>query len=73
MNDEWHKALVLVMRKLGIVEILISQADMDQVQAIEEENQPAALVFQMEDGVHIKLGTVTQAREMAALSGSQPS
>lgn len=74
MNDEWHKALVLVMRKLGVVEILITQSDMDQVQAITEEaKRPCALVFQQEDGVHIKLVTNEEARELSGLVISKPS
>lgn len=74
MNDDWHKALVLVMRKLGVVEILITQTDMDQVQAITEEGlRPAALVFQQEDGVHIKLVTNDEARELSGLMMTKPS
>lgn len=73
MNDDWHKALVLVMRKLGVVEILIGQPDMDQVQAIEEEGKrPCALVFQQEDGVHIKLVTNEEARELSGLVAGRP-
>lgn len=74
MNDDWHKALVLVMRKLGVVEILVTQADMDQVQAITEEaKRPCALCFQQEDGVHIKLVTNEEARELSGLVISKPS
>lgn len=74
MNDDWHKALVLVLRKLGIVEILITQTDMDQVQKIDKEgDRPAALVFQQEDGVHIKVVTTDEARELSGLVITRPS
>lgn len=73
MNDDWHKALVLAMRKLGVVELLITQSDMDQVQAITEEaKRPCALCFQQEDGVHIKLVTNEEARELSGLVISKP-
>lgn len=63
--DEWHKALVLVMRKLGIVEILITQADMDSIQAIEDEDKrPAAVAFQSDDGIHIMLTTHGEAKQV---------
>jgi len=69
--DEWHKALCLTLRKLGVVELLITQADMDAIQAIEDEDQrPAAIVFQSEDGVHIRLVTQAEAKA-AAETGDQ--
>ncbi len=69
--DEWHKALVLCFRKLGIVEMLISQADMDAVQTMDIDKQPCAVCFQQEDGIHIKLTTQAEAKELAAI-GSIP-
>ena len=73
MNDDWHKALVLVLRKLGIVEILITQADMDQVQKIENDDaRPCALAFQQDDGIHIKLVTNEEARELSSIGLSRP-
>lgn len=74
MNNDWHKALVLVMRKLGVVEILITQDDMDNVSNIQDESKhPAALVFQQEDGVHIKLVTAAEARELEELGYTKSS
>lgn len=74
MNDDWHKALVLVMRKLGVVEMLVTQDDMDSIQKIDEEaKRPCALVFQQEDGVHIKLMTNEEARELSGLVITKPS
>lgn len=65
MNDEWHKALVLVMRKLGVVEILITQADMESIQAITEaEKVPCAITFEEVDGVHIRLSTAGEVKQL---------
>ncbi len=55
------------------MEILITQADMDQVQKIDQEDKrPCALAFQQEDGIHIKLVTNEEAREMSAIGLSRP-
>jgi hypothetical protein len=64
MNDEWQKALVLVMRKLGIVEILVTQADIEAVQAIEDDARPCAIAFQEQDGIHVRLATAAEARAL---------
>lgn len=69
MNDagmeEWHKALVLVMRKLGVVEILITQADVDAIQAIKDEDKrPCAVSFQDADGVHVRIITRGEVKEL---------
>lgn len=66
MNDEWHKALVLTMRKLGIVEILITESDMKAVQEMSKEESPCALMFTEGNGVHIRLATATEAEAMRA-------
>lgn len=68
--DEWHKVLVLVMRKLGVVEILITHADMDAVQAIQDDQSPCAICFQQEDGIHIKLTTQAEAKELTAIGAT---
>jgi len=68
--DEWHKALVMVFRKLGIVEMLITQADMDSIQAIEDgDKRPAVIAFQSEDGIHIRLTTQEEARQITPMNG----
>ena len=66
--DEWSKALVLVMRKLGIVEILLTQADVDAINNIEDiGKRPCPITFQSEAGTHIRIVTVDEAHEMAAI------
>lgn len=63
-NDEWQKALVMVMRKLGIVEILIEQKDIDSIINADEDARPCPLLFQQDDGVHVRIVTVGEVRAM---------
>ena len=70
--DDWHKALALTMRKLGVIEILITQDDMAAVEAIAKDDVdrvPAVVVFESQDGVHIRL---TTNAEVNALNASLP-
>lgn len=65
MTDEWHKALVLVMRKLGIVEILITSADQESIAAIKEDSElPCAGVWIDEAGTHIRIMTQGELKEL---------
>ena len=66
-SQEWQKALVLVLRKLGIVEILLTQADVDAINGIEEGERPCPVTFQSEDGIHIRLVTADEARELGSI------
>ena len=66
--DEWSKALVLIMRKLGIVEILLTQADVDAINAIEPiGNRPCPITFQSEQGTHIRIVSADEAHQMSAI------
>lgn len=67
MNDNFAKYLVMVLRKLGIVEILITQADSDAIKAIEDKDQrPTLLMFQSDEGTHLRIMTVAEANELQA-------
>lgn len=63
--DEHQKTLILILRKLGIVEILITQADMDAVQALQEDDRPTLAIFQANDGVHVRVLTMAEAKEIS--------
>lgn len=63
-GDEYHKAIVLILRKLGILEILITQDDIDQINKLETDARPCAVSFQDADGIHIQIVTAAAAREL---------
>ena len=66
--DEWQKVLVLAFWKLGIVEILLTQADVDAINAIEPiGNRPCPVTFQSEQGTHIRIVTADEAHEMQSI------
>jgi len=59
----WHKSLCLVFRKLGIVEMLITDEDLIAIQNLPEEDMPAMVAASSDDGLHLILTTQKEARE----------
>ena len=58
----WHTALVLVMRQLGIVEMLILPQTINELQ--DHSSDPlCASVDQREEGIRVRVGTRMEGRE----------
>lgn len=62
----WHKALVLVFRKLGIVEMLITDDDIKPLNDMDKDEMPAMVAASAADGLHLVLSTAKEAREFQA-------
>ena len=72
--SQYHKALVMVMRKLGIVEMLITDADIEPLNAMKPEDMPTVVLVSQDDGLHIVLATAAEAKEFAdKVKAEQPS
>lgn len=67
-DSQWHKALVLCLHKLGIVEILITDNDMRPFLDAAPDKRMCAIIDQQSDGLHVRIATVEQAREYAAMA-----
>jgi hypothetical protein len=65
-QQTWHKAIVLVFRKLGIVEMLITDEDIKPLQGMEPDELPAMVAASAADGLHLILSTAKEAREFQA-------
>ena len=72
--NEYHKALAMVMRKLGILEMLITDADIEPLNAMKPEDMPTVVLVSQDDGLHIVLATAAEAKEFAdKVKAEQPS
>lgn len=66
-EDQWHKCLVLVMKQLGIVEMLITPQTIESMIEVGPDNQVCAIVDHYDDGIKIKVSTVKEAKEYAGI------
>ncbi len=70
----WHKCLCLTFRKLGIVEMLITDQDIEPLNALEPDDMPAMIMESAEDGLHLRIVTMAEARAYSeAVQAEQPS
>lgn len=67
----WHKCLVFTFRKLGIVEMLITDDDLREIQDLTPDDMPAMVAASAIDGLHLILTTQKEAREFQATIPSQ--
>jgi hypothetical protein len=65
-QQTWHKALVLAFRKLGVVEMLITDADIEPLNHLQPDDMPAMVAASADDGLHLILVTAKEAREFQA-------
>jgi hypothetical protein len=61
--NEFHKALALVFRKLGIVEMLITDQDIEPLNAMKPEDMPTVVLVSQDDGLHVVLATAAEAKD----------
>ena len=69
--NTWHKSLVLVFRKLGILEMLITDDDILPLNDLQPDDMPAMVAASAEDGLHLVLTTQKEAREFQATIPAQ--
>lgn len=73
-SQQYHKALVMIMRKLGVVEMLITEADIAPLNAMKPEDMPTVVLVSQEDGLHVVLATAAEAKEFSdKVKAEQPS
>lgn len=58
-HDHWHAIVAVIMIKLDLPEVLITQADMEKVRALPET--PAVMLHDGAEGLRIKLITPSEA------------
>lgn len=63
MNDNTtlNTAFVLALRKLGIVEMLLTDNDFQSLEGLNPEDMPALVAVSEEDGLHLILLTSAEA------------
>lgn len=72
--DNLHQALVICLKKLGIVEMLITDHDIAEIMQIEEDKRPNIVLVPQDDGLHVVVSTAEEVREFAErMKGEQPS
>lgn len=71
-ESQYHKTLVMVMRKLGIVEMLITDDDIRPLIAAEPDMQACIILNQAPDGLHVILSDVATAKVIAELATEPP-
>lgn len=69
-STTWHKALVLAFRKLGIVEMLITDNDLLAIQELKPDEMPAMIAVSQKDGLHLILATFKEAEEFQEIVGT---
>lgn len=58
----WHNALLLVLRQLGIVEIMIMPETMKDL--LKEKNDPICVMMdERSDGIYLRIGKASEARD----------
>ena len=73
-TDSLHQALVICLRKLGIVEMLITDEDFSEITAMEEDQRPNVVLVNQDDGLHVVVSTAKEVKEFAEMmKAEQPS
>lgn len=67
MFDQWHKVVGLVMLKLDIAEVVITLEDLQQLQ-----QGLCVVAHDQADGLHIRLVSESEGRQLVSVHGGQP-
>ena len=63
-NNTLNTAFVIALRKLGIVEMLLTDDDMKSLDNLPAEEMPALVAISEEDGLHLILVTSGEAQAL---------
>lgn len=71
MRDEWHKVVALLLHKYELGHVVLTGEDVQRFGA--EHPDSVVMLFDRDDGIHLKIITRAEGERLAAEHGGLPS
>lgn len=69
LRDHWHKIAILIMRKLGVEHVIITEKDIER---LAEHEGSYVFAHDQRDGLHIRLVSREEGERLAREHGGLP-